>query len=94
MSTKTATKVITAWKNGCGFRCGNTRTDGKSVYLFGKEIIKREGNKVFIRTCGYPLKTTKDRLNEVHCVMVHTRKGVLFLNGKEWENHEEWTEVI
>jgi hypothetical protein len=91
--TKTAYRVVRAWENGNSCKTGNTWTDGDTVYLFGKSIIKRENGKVFIRTAGYPTKTTKDRLNKLDGVQVHTSRGVLYLNGEVWENHEEWTEI-
>jgi len=93
MQTKTARTVIEAWGNGYACKVSNTHTDGNVVYLFGKSIIKRDNGRVFIRTAGYPTRTTKDRLNCLDNVQVYTSRGYLYLNDKVWEDHEDWTEV-
>jgi len=93
MPTKTASMVISAWRSGNSCKVNNTRTDGSVVYLYDKEIIRRVCNKVFIRTAGYPTKTTKDRLNCLDKVHVHTSRGIVYLNGIVWDNHEEWTRL-
>ena len=92
MATKTAAKVIAAWQNRYSLKCGNTETNGKSVFLFSNEIIRRDGDIVLIRTCGYPTVTTKDRLNALGDVHVFTRNKKIYLNGEVWENHEHWTD--
>lgn len=91
--TKTSERIINAWARKTPLKVGNTSTDGHIVCLFGNSIIKRERGSVYIRTAGYPTKTTKERLNSIGGVRVYTIDGELYLNGNFWENHEDWTKV-
>jgi hypothetical protein len=91
--SKISYEVIRAWKQGNAYKMSNTRTNGVVVYLHDNAIIKREGNRVFIRTAGYPTKTTKSRLNELDGVRVNTSRGEVYLNGEVWENHKDWTQL-
>ena len=38
-----------------------------------------------IDSCGYMTHTTKERLNGIPGIQVVQRKGVWYLNGKEWD---------
>ena len=48
-----------------------------------------------ITNANWPTKTTKERLNGLCGVGIHQRKGVWYLNGKEWSgdwvNVNEWS---
>jgi hypothetical protein len=100
--TQQACEAFLAGRNA---RLGNTEVDTDNgitiMWLHGNAIAKRDGGKTFIRTGGYndnangmPASvTTKERLNGLPGVRVDTRKRVLHLNGWEWTDHDEWTEV-
>jgi hypothetical protein len=38
-----------------------------------------------ITTCGWNTKTTRERLNSLPNVSITVKKGVQYLNGKEWD---------
>ena len=67
----------------------NTSTDGQRLLLFGNVIAEHRPDGLYITTAGWPTTTTKDRLNALPGVRVHTAKGVLMLNGKKWDG--AWT---
>jgi hypothetical protein len=92
--SKTAEKIHKAWQEGKTLKVNNTKTDGVSIYLFGNEIVKRQNRMIYIRTAGYPTKTTKDRLNSLDNVHVYSKNGVVYLNGKVWSEHENWIKVL
>jgi len=57
-------EVLTAFLSGRKKTVNNTRTDGKSIFLFRNEIIKRdENNDYWINDCGWATTTTQERLN-------------------------------
>jgi len=57
-------EVLTAFLSGRKKTVNNTRTDGKSIFLFGNEIIKKdENNDYWINDCGWSTTTTQERLN-------------------------------
>lgn len=65
---------------------------GKSrLYLHGHAIAEMVGDEIYITDAGYPTATTKERLNALPGVRVHTRKGQLYLNGSPWSG--DWTRV-
>lgn len=65
------------------------------MYLHGNLIAKRfieEGKTVLmVSNAGWATSTTKERLNGIPGVSVVQRKGVWYLNGKEWDGR--WTTV-
>lgn len=65
------------------------------LYLFGNPIARivtpKDAPKFMqITDAGWQTRTTIDRLNGLGC-SVYTRKGQLFLDGKEWSGN--WTTV-
>lgn len=62
-------------------KINNTETDGKNLYLFGNRIAWRDEhtNELWISTCGYNSRTSRDRLNMLPDVWVRTFKGQLLL---------------
>jgi len=57
-------QVLTAFLSGRKMTVNNTRTDGKSIFLFDNEIIKKdENNDYWINDCGWATTTTQERLN-------------------------------
>ena len=56
--------------------------------LHGNEIAYRYNDPertLSITHCGWPTRTTKDRLNAIDGVNIYQEKGQWFLNGKEWD---------
>ena len=43
---------------------------------------------LIIKTDGYNTNTTKERLNALPRVNISTKKGIFYLNGKEWDGTE------
>ena len=57
-------QVLTAFLSGRKKTVNNTKTDGKSIFLFDNEIIKKdENNDYWINDCGWATTTTQERLN-------------------------------
>lgn len=57
-------KIMSAFIAGKSAKSKNTWTNGKSVWLHGNEIIRREDNgDIVISNCGWNTPTTKERLN-------------------------------
>ncbi len=57
-------EVLTAFLSGRKKTVNNTRTDGRSIFLFDNEIIKKdENNDYWINDCGWSTTTTQERLN-------------------------------
>lgn len=77
--------VIDAFLAGKSRRSNNTATDGKSLWLWGNEIAYKADNQIFIRTCGWFTRTTKDRLTGIPGVCIWQKKGVWYLNGEVWD---------
>ena len=68
---------------------GNTHTGGKSIWLHGNEIVRRnESGEIEISLAGWATVTTRERLKPF--VNVCQRKGEQYLNGKQIENLREW----
>jgi hypothetical protein len=97
MARKITTQACNAFMSAKGFTLDNTTVsvfDGKIVLsLHGHTIARREvgSNEIQITNAGWFSNTTKERLNGLPGVSVVQRKGVWFLNGKEWNG--EWVTV-
>lgn len=65
--------------------------DKSRLYLHGHAIAGMRGDEIYVTDAGYPTSTTKERLNALPDVRVHTSKGQLYLNGKKWSGN--WTRV-
>lgn len=69
-----------AFENGSRKVCGNTTTDGKSVWLFGNKIITQdEKGNIYWTMCGYGTVTTKERLKSILGLRLYTRRGNIIL---------------
>jgi len=88
---KITDKAIEAFNANKPFNTSNTEVyydiDDKVTYLklFGHIIAKKTNNRLFITNCGYFTNTTKERLNGLPNVSISQKKGVWYLNGKEWD---------
>lgn len=103
MARKITTDAINAFMSVKTFNRDNTSVE---VRPFKSEtessvILKLHGNVIARRLVGsnsievcdgnYQSNTTKERLNGLPGVQVNQRKGVWYLNGKEWDG--SWTSV-
>jgi hypothetical protein len=84
-------QIAEAFLNGKAKVTKNTTTDGKSLYLFGNKIAEHREDGLYITNCGWPTKTTKERLNGLDGVNIHQAKNKWYLNGNEWDG--DWIKV-
>lgn len=79
------------------FKSANTvveiEGDYTFLYLFGNLIAQysKSQNELRITNAGWQSNTTKERLNGLPGVSINQKKGVWYLNGKEWSG--EWSIV-
>lgn len=55
--------------------------------LFDNSIAYRYNDPertLSVTNCGWKTATTKERLNGIHAVRIHQRKGEWYLNGELW----------
>ena len=83
---------VNAFMNAKSFKSSNTEVVVKEnvtiLKLFGNEIAYRYNdpeNTLSITNCGWMTNTTKERLNGIPSVNIYQRKGVWYLNDKEWD---------
>jgi hypothetical protein len=58
--------------------------------LFGNEIaffFNDPERTIEIRNCGWKSATTKERLNAIRGVNISQKKGIWYLNGREWDGN-------
>lgn len=98
MARKITQDAANAFIVGANFRRDNTsvvvdNVDGTvTMFLHGNQIAKKMvGVEVQVSNAGWFSNTTKERLNGIPGVSVCQRKGVWYLNGKEWDG--SWTTV-
>jgi hypothetical protein len=92
-------KAIGAFNRCERFRESNTTVTHNAsgitiLSLFGNEIARKNWHgdgKTEITNADFPSNTTKERLNGISGVSIQQKKGVWFLNGKEWDG--KWTTV-
>ena len=86
--TKEAINALFAGKNYCN---DNTVVDGGTLRLHNSAIAEIRHDGLYIRTAGWNTTTTKERLNGIKGVRVHTVKHQLMLNGVAWDG--QWIKV-
>jgi hypothetical protein len=93
---KITEQAANAFHNGRDFRSGNTqvncRLGGVELTLHGNMIAKNIGEGLHINLCGWNTNTTRERLNGLQGVRLHTRKGQAFLNDNPISSCE-WVKV-
>lgn len=93
----TTQKAVEAFNNDAKLTLSNTAvlTNDKetSMYLFDNLIATKNKatNSLKITNAGWMRNTTKERLNGLPNVSIQQKKGVWYLNGKEWNG--EMTKV-
>lgn len=78
--SKSIEPVIQAFLEGRKKKISNTETDGNSLYLFGNKIAWWDEQKcLWITTCNWNTRTSRDRINMLPDVWVRSVKGQLYL---------------
>lgn len=95
-------QIAHAFMNGYEKHVSNTNTNGKSIYLWGNEIIRKHEGKIQINLCGYNTTTTRERINGTLNYIgsgygVTTKKGTVYLLDRENNKKEipcnEWVTI-
>jgi hypothetical protein len=78
-----------AFMSNTNFKSDNTEVrvtiESTSIYLFGNRIAYRNNDEnMYITTCGWNTRTTKERLNALPNVHITQLKGMWYLNGEKW----------
>ena len=80
---KVTQQIKRAFEQGTSLKVGNTETDGKTVWLHGNAIIKRDPQG-FVRwsLAGWNTPTTRERVNGIVNAGVHQVDFEPVLNGE------------
>lgn len=85
---KITKQAIAAFDSNTNFKRGNTEVrfvpmDGECHYLLhGHKIAyKNLAGDLYVNLCGWNTPTTRERLNGLKGVEIHTEKGTPYLNG-------------
>ena len=89
---KITEEAVNAFNNSLPFKKASMEVE----VLPNVTIMKLHGNEIAYRYndpertlsithCGWPTRTTKDRLNSIDGVNIYQENGKWFLNGKEWD---------
>jgi len=86
---KVTEQIKQAFNQGVSKKVGNTRTDGKSVFLHGNEIIKRDASGLVMATlAGWNTPTTRERINGITGLGIYQKNFVPMLNGQEVDSYD------
>jgi hypothetical protein len=89
---KITQQAVNKFLNAETFKSKNTSVE----VLPNVTILKLHGNAIAYRyndpektlsitTCGWNTNTTRERLNSLPDVSITVKKGIQYLNGKEWD---------
>ena len=82
---KVTSKAIAAFTASRNFRSGNTEVTAsggnRHLWLHGHNIARIGPDGLEINLCGWNTPTTRERLNGLPNVRIHTKQGQAFLNG-------------
>lgn len=84
-------EITRAFEGRYELRIDNSYTDGNCLWLFENKIAERRDGNLWITDAGWDGLTTKERLNGLSGVSISIRRGVWFLNGREWDGR--WVNV-
>jgi hypothetical protein len=84
-------KITAAFYRGETLKIGNTRTNGRSIWLYDNKIVDDRDDGIYITNAGWNSNTTKERLNAISDVNIVQRNFVWYLNGREWDG--SWIKV-
>lgn len=92
---KITKRAVSCFLKDKPFKSGNTIVkvlpEFTVLCLFGNAIAHRHNDpdrSLLIKTCGWNTNTTRERLNGIPGVEVHSKKGELYLNGMPWDGEE------
>jgi len=81
---KITEQIKNAFEQGKSLKVGNTRTDGKTVWLHGSPIVKRDfDGLVRASLAGYNTQVTRERVNGITGLCFRQKKGKAVLNNQE-----------
>ena len=87
---KVTAQIKAAFEQGKSLKVGNTETDGKTVWLHGNAIVKRDPDGlVRWSLAGWNTPTTRERVNGIANAGVYQYKFEPVLNGQEI-NPSDW----
>lgn len=78
-------KIVSAFERRVALKVNNTRTDGTSIWLHNNKIAEWRNDGLWISNAGWDSRTTKERLNGLTGVRIHSHRGTLYLNGNAWD---------
>tara|TARA_B100000424_G_scaffold252326_1_gene228560 strand:+ start:1040 stop:1348 length:309 start_codon:yes stop_codon:yes gene_type:complete len=80
---KVTEQIKNAFEQGTSLKVGNTKTDGKTVWLHGNAIVKRDPDGlVRWSLAGWNTPTTRERVNGIANAGVHQVNFQAILNGQ------------
>ena len=80
---KVTAQIKAAFEQGKSLKVGNTETDGKTIWLFGHAIVKRDPDGlVRWSLAGHNTMTTRERVNGIVNAGVHQVNFEPVLNGQ------------
>lgn len=88
---KVTQDICNAFENRTPRTCGNSHTNGTTLYLHGNAIAEHRHDGLWVTSAGWQTVTTKERLNGLHGVNIYQKDYEWFLNGKKWDG--EWVHV-
>lgn len=78
-------KIVHAFENRVALKINNSRTDGTSLWLHNNKIAEWRNDGLWISNAGWDSRTTKERLNGLRGVRIHSYRGIWYLNGNAWD---------
>jgi hypothetical protein len=90
---KITKQTVEAFENNKNFKSGNMEVSSDQftnrMWLHGNLIaLKDHVNNVFkVSLAGWNTPTTRDRLNGITGVSIHTKNGQAYLNGNKMDNN-------
>lgn len=92
---KITKQAIEAFENGYNFKSRNTEVNAThhnvGYYLHDNLIAIKSGDKIEVSLAGWNTPTTRERLNGIKGVSIHTRKGQAYLNGNPIDDSKWYT---
>ena len=88
---KITREIIHSFMHGITTKIDNSRTDGRSLWLFDNKIAEFREGVLWVTNAGWQSKTTKERLNGLSGVHINQIRGQWYLNGVAWDG--EWVHV-
>jgi len=82
---KITREIVFAFEHGITQKIDNSRTDGRSLWLFNNKIAEKNADGLWITNAGWKSKTTKERLNGLTGVRISQRRGQWYLNDIVWD---------